>query len=242
MLDSIFKICLTLYIPIVFTLKYFIGGLKFETKKNLCDALELSWASWCLLLSGFSGFGMFYTGKYLLYDYQSFRVTESYAKFWYYAFIYSKLPELIDTIFIVLRSKPLVALQWYHHFATLLICYNIKHLACDEFTPFFFMNYFVHFFMYAYFGFYCLLNSSFKNYLKVYGTFVNIIQTIQMFIAVGLSIYIFNSDRPMTCNYVIGVDESRYLYTFGIAMYISYFILFVMLFLERQNRISDKTK
>ena len=246
-LDVTFKVCICLYIPVIFTVKYFVDNfLCKQTKKHLCDALELPWASWCFLLSGFSGFGIFYTGKYLLEDYQSIRVTESYASFWYYAFIISKLPELIDTLFIVLRSKPLVALQWYHHFATLLICYSTSHLACDEFTLFFFMNYFVHFFMYAYFGFYCFFNKStysfYSNLLKVFGTFVNVIQTVQMFIAIGLSFYLYNSDRPMTCNYIIGPEEYSYLCTFAVCMYLSYFILFVMLFFDRQKRISNTDK
>ena len=179
---------------------------------------------------------MFYTGKYLLNDYRTLRVTESYANFWYYAFIISKIPELLDTFFIILRSKPLVALQWYHHFATLLICYNISHLACDEFTVFFFMNYFVHFFMYSYFGLYTVYSKS----LKIFGTFVNIIQTLQMILAICLAIYLYNSNESLKCNYIIKIDEINYLYTFGMCMYLSYFILFVILFFDRQKRINKK--
>lgn len=244
-LDCTFKIFITLYLPIVFTVKYFVDNfLLKETKKYISNLLELPWATWCFLLSGFSCFGMIYLGRYLLNDYRTLRVTETYANFWYYAFIISKLPELIDTLFIVLRSKHLVALQWFHHFATLLICYNVAHLACDEFTPFFFMNYFVHFFMYGYFSLYCFYRRSscdfYSSSLKFFGTFVNIIQTLQMFIAICLAFYMFNSNLSMTCNYKIQIDEIRYLYTFGVCMYLCYFILFLFLFFERKERINKK--
>lgn len=43
---------------------------------------------------------------------------------WVFLFIYSKLPELIDTLFIVLKKKPLIFLHWYHHVSVLLYCWH----------------------------------------------------------------------------------------------------------------------
>lgn len=40
--------------------------------------------------------------------------------FYAYAFVLSKVPELGDTIFIVLRKQPLIFLHWYHHITVLL--------------------------------------------------------------------------------------------------------------------------
>ena len=39
-------------------------------------------------------------------------------------FIYSKVPELVDTAFVVLRKKPLIFLHWYHHVTVLLYCWH----------------------------------------------------------------------------------------------------------------------
>lgn len=40
-----------------------------------------------------------------------------------WAFCFSKLPELVDTVFIVLRKQPLIFLHWYHHASVLIYCW-----------------------------------------------------------------------------------------------------------------------
>lgn len=50
----------------------------------------------------------------------SFIIQNKVSGFWTTMFVLSKVPELGDTIFIVLRKQPLIFLHWYHH-ATVLV-------------------------------------------------------------------------------------------------------------------------
>lgn len=238
---DIFHVAMISYIPIVFGLKYYMNNYISNTsRKYLCDILTLPWASWCFSLSIFSMFGTYYTGKFLILDHYETDIKESDAFFWYNAFILSKIPELFDTIFIVLRSKPLVALQWYHHIATLAFCYGTSYLQCDVFAYFFFMNYFVHMFMYFYFGLYCFHKSSFMR--NIFGTFVNIIQTIQMlfgtFIAFSIYINIEINKDIIRCVYIPDDKKINKIIYCAILMYISYFVLFIQVYYDRSKRIS----
>merc|ERR1711936_480758 len=42
---------------------------------------------------------------------------------WTWLFVLSKLPELGDTVFIVLRKQKLIFLHWYHHVTVLVYCW-----------------------------------------------------------------------------------------------------------------------
>ncbi len=123
-------------------------------------------AYWNLMLSTFSFVGMFHTIPTLIHNLRTMSLTENLcieprASFgmgacglWVQLFIYSKIPELLDTFFIVARKKPLVFLHWYHHVTVLLFCWHSY--ATEASTGLFFvsMNYSVHAVMY---GYYCLM-------------------------------------------------------------------------------------
>uniref|UniRef100_A0A915AY29 Elongation of very long chain fatty acids protein n=1 Tax=Parascaris univalens TaxID=6257 RepID=A0A915AY29_PARUN len=78
--------------------------------------------------------------------------TNGVAAFWALLFALSKLVELGDTLFIVLRKKPLIFLHYYHHVAV-LIC--AAHSGAEHAAPgrfFVCMNFFVHAIMYSYYA------------------------------------------------------------------------------------------
>lgn len=228
-ITSIFNICIATYLPAVLMFKLFIQSFDNPTKVLLTDFLELPWSMWCAGLSIFSCFGTYYTGRYLL-GLEDSPTTE----FWYYAFIISKVPELLDTFFIVARSKHLQVLQWYHHWATMTICFAASSLACKSFTVFFFMNYVAHSFMYAYYAIY----PYYGKFLKYYAGFITFIQIAQMAAAILLAIQIFYYDDFSSCLYIPSPSEIWRIFSIGIAMYLSYFILFLRIYFERSARLA----
>ena len=73
---------------------------------------------------------------------------------WQLAFMWSKFPELLDTVLLVVRGRPVIFLHWYHHVTVLLYCWAV--VRCD-FPGIIFsvMNAFVHWIMsvcYEYYG------------------------------------------------------------------------------------------
>jgi len=79
------------------------------------------------------------------------RVQRSSVAFWEYIFYLSKFYEFFDTVFLVLRKKPLTFLHVYHHFIVLPLFWNFQ--ASHSMAHYFLIitNTFVHIFMYYYF-------------------------------------------------------------------------------------------
>lgn len=235
------EILIFVYLPVIFGLKYYIDSLPQETRTFLTNFLELPWVTWCLGLSIFSTFGSYYTGKWLLNNMllgNYYTVHGSDTEFWYYAFITSKVWEFIDTLFIVCRSKPLVSLQFGHHFLTALMVYLIKPISCDIFTWLFFLNYFVHMFMYTYFALYPF----YKSAMRKFGSFVNFIQSVQMFLALLITVYYKYTFDSSNCVWLPTVEYINLLVGFILSMYAWYAYEFVKLWNERQERIRNKSK
>ncbi|XP_074928969.1 very long chain fatty acid elongase 3 isoform X2 [Chelonoidis abingdonii] len=60
------------------------------------------------------------------------------SKFWAYMFVQSKVPELGDTVFIILRKQRLIFLHWYHHVTVLLYaCCSAADFHCTLAYDFF---------------------------------------------------------------------------------------------------------
>lgn len=120
-------------------------------------------AAWNLFLSLFSTYGAIRTVPHLLLRLSTvpFENTVCDAPYTAYGngaaglatqlFIISKIPELVDTVFIVLRKKPLIFLHWYHHVTVLLYCWNAYVTESSAGLYFVAMNYTVHAVMYFYY-------------------------------------------------------------------------------------------
>jgi hypothetical protein len=204
-------------------------GSKYMKEQKAFD-LKFPLAAWNAFLCLFSFIGMCRTMPFLLAS----LMTHSYEQtvcahpmdtwgvettgFWVMLFVFSKIPELIDTVFIVLRKKPLIFLHWYHHVTVLLFCWNAYSTMAGSGLYFVAMNYSVHALMY---GYYCLqaLNVCPKSFPAI---LITLSQILQMFIGTGVCIscwyYVL---QGRSCNN----DLSNL--TAGALMYGSYLYLFV---------------
>lgn len=82
----------------------------------------------------------------------SFMTSNRVTSLWTFLFVLSKLPELGDTLFIVLRKTPLTFLHCYHHVLTLVFCWYCTSEHASSGRWFTVMNTFVHSFMYLYYA------------------------------------------------------------------------------------------
>lgn len=128
---------------------------RFELRKTL--------ALWNLLLALFSIVGTCRTLPELVYairehGFQYSVCNPSYIEhtkvsgFWTWMFTLSKVPELGDTVFVVLRKQPLRFLHWYHHVTVLLYTWYSFTDQIAIARWFIVMNYTVHSAMYSYYA------------------------------------------------------------------------------------------
>lgn len=196
--------------------------------------LRLSLAAWNAFLCIFSFIGMCRTVPYLA----SMLLTQNYKDtvctnpidswgsgptgMWVMLFIFSKVPELIDTVFIVLRKKPLIFLHWYHHVTVLLFCWNAYATLAGSGLYFVAMNYTVHALMY---GYYCLqaLNCCPKSFPTI---LITLMQIAQMFVGTGVCISCWYYLLSATEGSVSCSNDLSNLIAGGL-MYGSYLYLFV---------------
>eukprot|EP00658_Telonema_sp_P-2_P064320 TRINITY_DN5325_c0_g1_i3.p2 TRINITY_DN5325_c0_g1~~TRINITY_DN5325_c0_g1_i3.p2 ORF type:complete len:274 (-),score=50.66 TRINITY_DN5325_c0_g1_i3:266-1087(-) len=110
---------------------------------------------------------------------------------WTFLFMVSKVFEFGDTLLVVLRKKPLILLQHYHHLATMLYCwYGTLYVYSLNNTNVFFagMNLCVHSIMYSW---YAATRTGWRS-PKVFMMMVTLLQLLQMLAGcaiVAVSVY-----------------------------------------------------
>mmetsp|Transcript_28627 Transcript_28627/g.62286 ORF Transcript_28627/g.62286 Transcript_28627/m.62286 type:complete len:373 (-) Transcript_28627:213-1331(-) len=144
---------------------------------------------------------------------------------WVSLFIFSKYFELIDTLFLVLRKKPVNFLHWYHHFSVLVYCWHAFVWEMPSGIYFVSMNYSVHSIMY----FYYFLAAVCKKPPR-WALLVTIMQLSQM--AVGVAVTLSHLQR-LTWSPVENCDGHIPNLWFALGMYASYFYLFAEFLVKR---------
>eukprot|EP00301_Raphidiophrys_heterophryoidea_P023574 c7411_g1_i1.p1 GENE.c7411_g1_i1~~c7411_g1_i1.p1 ORF type:complete len:272 (+),score=65.91 c7411_g1_i1:165-980(+) len=218
-------IAVACYLVVVFVLPHFIK------KPFKLQGLN---AFWNFLLAVYSISGTIVTLPYLItlvtnkgYKYSICKDREMWMNgavgFWTMLFAYSKIVELVDTLFLVLQKKQVIFLHWYHHLTVLLFCWNAFFSLIAPGIWFATMNYFVHSIMYSY---YFVGLIGLRRVFKPLAPLITGLQLFQMVVGIVLTVssgYEFIKD-PASC----AVDATNL--KLGLAMYLSYMVLFAHLF------------
>ena len=207
-------------------------------------------AAWNLLLAAFSLVGFLRTMPHLLYYVlahpggvaQGFYASvcrpaetsfgQGASGLWTMLFIFSKVPELVDTVFMVLAQKPVIFLHWYHHFTVLLYCWHSYMTRSSAGLYFIAMNYGVHALMYFYFALVELATTeAAKKSVKVWDIYVTALQISQMVVGVVVcaAVFVFQAGEGGEA----ACDMTVTNYRAGFTMYASYFVLFALFALEK---------
>jgi elongation of very long chain fatty acids protein 6 len=148
-------------------------------------------------------------------------IADSIASYWAEKFAISKLIEYGDTVFLVLRKRPVTFLHWFHH--TTVLAYT-WHGVKDSTIPgrwFITMNYTVHAVMYTY---YTICSSGFR-FPKWCSASITTMQLMQMLI--GCVVQVYSYSQLKQGNFCLQTWENVYM---GTAMYASYLALFAHFF------------
>ncbi|XP_034050398.1 elongation of very long chain fatty acids protein 6-like [Thalassophryne amazonica] len=212
-----------LYVALVF------GGQHFMRERQKLN-LRRPLVFWSLSLAIFSIIGAMRTGSYLLHILKTSGFKQSVcdaslysapiSKFWAYAFVISKAPELGDTIFIILRKQRLIFLHWYHHITVLLFSwYSYKDQVAGG-GWFMTMNYAVHSLMYTYYA----IRASGMRVPRSCAMIITATQILQMVMGLAVLGLVYLWMHEVRCPSNMGNV------TWGSLMYLSYLILFALLF------------
>jgi len=151
----------------------------------------------------------------------SFVETNKVSGYWTWLFTLSKMPELGDTVFIVLRKQQLIFLHWYHHLTVLIYvfyCFS-QFTSCARW--FMIMNYFVHSVMYSYYA----LKAMRVRVPRSVSMMITSLQLVQMVIGCAINYLAFQFKRS---GYDCSVTDENLMYSS--LMYASYFVLFARFF------------
>jgi len=149
------------------------------------------------------------------------------------AFMLSKFPELLDTVFLIGLKKPVIFLHWWHHFTVLGYSWFAYVWATPTAITFCTMNYTVHTVMYAYFGL-----AIYTKKLNKYGIFITMMQLAQM--AVGLVLTVLSFYFGVLQGKCSSAYSDSLYYPLCTAMYGSYFYLFYRLLVAKGKGQSTK--
>lgn len=210
----------------------------FDTKRHLSSRPAFNtkrWlAVWNSLLFVFSTMGAARTFPELYYGLTekgfrhcicdtSYILENKVTSFWGFLFVMSKVPELGDTLFIVLRKQKLTFLHVAHHSLTLVSSWFVYKEVVGISRWFVAMNYCVHTVMYSYFA----LRALNVKLPKIISMAITTAQMTQMFLGFYVSVH-----ASVLYWYGIPCHITKDAAMVSVSVYLFYFFLFAKFFVD----------
>ena len=218
------------YFSALYLLLIYLGQRYMKDKKAYNLRREL--CMWSTLLAGFSIYACirilpvsYFMVKangwqHAICDSYSY-VGSSGAGIWSFIFPFSKLFELFDTAFIVLRKQKLSFLHSYHHVSVFIYCWYSYAHPISTGIWFGIVNFFVHSVMYTYYA----VKASGRSPPRWVAKTITVIQLSQMFVGVFINyVGITSLLNNVHCN------TNWFAIAISIFFYVSYAILFANFF------------
>lgn len=229
------------YVISIFALQRYMQG---RERYNLRVPLFM----WSLSLALFSVLGARVTGVRLIPHLLNNGVESSICTdviirgregLWAFLFCFFKLPELVDTYFIILRKQKLIFLHWYHHVTVFIYSWYYFARQLPSTQWFVVLNYIVHSVMYSYYA----VRASGRLRPPIWvNMIITALQLLQMVFGVSINAFIYHKmqDSSWWCD---GQVETTYFHVYwSFAMYFSYFVLFLHFFWSNYFTKSSRAK
>lgn len=225
----------TIHIPIIISFTYLcaIFGLRRLMRDREPFKLKIPLILWNLSLAIFSIIGSLRTVGYNLTYHSQHGFHASVCEeqpinsgpyaLWVWLFIISKIPELGDTLFIVLRKQKLIFLHWFHHFSVLILVWIANSQIFSVGAYFMCMNYVVHSIMYTYYT----LRSMGIRVPRTLAMCITTSQLVQMVIGTYVTFYAFREQL-----YGRSCETHPVTIYLSLLLYAVYLILFANFFLR----------
>ncbi|NXY18758.1 ELOV6 protein, partial [Atrichornis clamosus] len=208
-----------------------IFGIQHFMKKRRPYHLRVPLVLWSFSLTVFSVFAAYRVWKqmaFLLLNKgfkqsvcsQSFYI-QPVSKLWIYLFSLSKLIELGDTVFIVLRKKKLIFVHWYHHLCTMILAwYAYKELTAGMGWNAA-LNFSIHGLTYAYYT----VTAMGIRVPRSIAMIITASQMVQMsgFVIINMFVFFWRHDKICRINLSVFFFSS-FLYITLLALFCNFFI------------------
>lgn len=239
------------HIPVIavsiYAVAIFLGPMYMKDREPW--AWKKTMAAWNLFLSAFSFMCMVRVIPQIYYNLKVGEVRDimcispevlyghGSTGLWVSLFNFSKFAELIDTFFIVIHKKPLIFLHYWHHITVLLYSWYSFVTKTPSSIVFMALNSTVHTVMYSYY-FLMTVKMKPKWFNPIY---ITVIQLVQMVMGLAVTLMSAYYSITQTAENTCALEPSTLIPC--VAMFGSYFILFLQFFIKRFfNKSSSKKK